>query len=93
MRALFRPSSEKLDAPTPAEIVASEAGFAIACKRCRSLTEPPGLAHRLVAAGRGDTPVNHMIFRCQACGDLGVPWITGQGNLTLGRPRLWPPGP
>jgi len=80
-----------MDAPTPSEIIACRASFGIFCKRCRAVRDPPRLAERLVAAGKGDTPVNHLVFKCHRCGDLGEPHVTGQGNMTIGRPRLWPP--
>jgi hypothetical protein len=44
-----------------------------------------------------DTTISRIKFVCQrerghkTCGEPAQALVTGSGNLTLGRPRLWPP--
>jgi hypothetical protein len=78
-------------APTPAYILSAGYDLGIQCKTCRELRYPKDLALSLVTAGRGDTPVDRLPFRCAKCGRLGVPWVTAAGNALVGRERLWPP--
>jgi hypothetical protein len=78
-------------APTPDFILSTGADLAIVCDRCRELRVPHDLALALSSGGRGNTPVDQLVFRCERCGSRGVPWVTAVGNATIGRKRLWPP--
>jgi hypothetical protein len=68
-------------APTPAEILAQNAELVISCERCRALTAPPRLIERLVASGKGQTPVDQLRFRCSKHGTPGQPYVFGPEML------------
>lgn len=80
-------------APTPDAIIAAGASFCVHCRHCREVRVPANLAQRLIAAGKGRTPIDQLVFRCEICGEAGEPVVDAPGNLTMGRPRLWPPDP
>jgi len=79
-----------MPAPTCRDIIAKSASFSVFCVPCRLLTQRDDLPARLVAAGRGDTPIDRLKFKCRKCGALGEPRATLPGNGLLGRPSLWP---
>jgi hypothetical protein len=77
-------------APTAREIIAKSASFDIDCDPCRLLTQREDIPPRLVAAGRGDTPIDRLRFKCRKCGMLGTPLVKLPGNGLMGRVQLWP---
>jgi hypothetical protein len=52
---------------------------------------PVDLLEHLIAADRGDLPIDQMTFRCTRCGEVGWPLSQGPGNSVVGREQLWPP--
>lgn len=77
-------------APTPNFIISVRASLAVSCDPCRVLRVPHDLALALIAAGRGDVPIDQLVFRCTKCGAVGEPYVTGEGNALIGRERYWP---
>jgi hypothetical protein len=79
------------EAPTLGEIVAHRYDLAASCDLCRILV--PLDAEALLRGRPFSVRVDTLRLRCRRCGALGSPWVTGQGNLTVGRPHIWPPEP
>jgi hypothetical protein len=76
-----------MTAPTFKYIVAVEASFHVHCARCKVMRDPGGVPEKMVAAGKGDSRVDQFVYRCNACGEPGTPWV----RLRTGsHDRLWP---
>ena len=78
-------------APTASEILAANHDLSVVCDGCRLVVDMNWARRRIVQQGRGDVPVDQLMFRCPRCHKPGQARVRGDGDALVGRPALWPP--
>jgi len=73
-----------LEPPPACEITAKIASYALDCGFCRMLAARADVPLKLVAAGRGVTPIDRIKFRCRSVAEEGCGRDSGEHDATGG---------